>query len=391
MKYLLPSKLTGSVLIFRVLTVGITALFASTVSLADAQKGAPKDGTIGYVLTDLYWAMYQTPEGQDECANGFNKEGPREQYAILFPDNGEQRTVVETQLKLEKETWYPATAPDYSFSWHKVTGSVARGLNLDGEIGDDDFTSPDGQRTGIDNQLFRVIGCIIGFRGPNGVEFIFENKAIASDPFNRTMIELIGVDSLANDDDVEVVIYRGMDRLLTDATGDKVMPGGTQRIDTKWGRGLIQLVDGKIVDHVLTTEPTDKMIIPWQNLSVPTFQEIRSMRLQLKLTPTSAEGLLAGYADVETWYKQLIRNDSTHHLSNGQISAISLHKALSRLADGYPDAESGDNTAISSALDAKFKQVYIVHPEGEAAKARLLSKLRDAEGTEVDAEKVAAK
>ena len=74
---------------------------------------------------------------------------------------------------------------------------------------------------------------------------------------------------------------------------------------------------------------------------------------------------LAGYADVDTWYKQLIRNDSTHHLSNGQISGISLYKALRRFADAYPDPE-GANTAISTALDVKFTQVFIVHPPGEA-------------------------
>jgi hypothetical protein len=94
------------------------------------------------------------------------------------------------------------------------------------------------------------------------------------------------------------------------------------------------------------------------------------MRLQLTLTPAGAEGLVAGYADVDTWYKQLIRNDSTHHLSNGQISGISLYKALRRLADAYPDSQTGANTAISTALDVKLTQVFIVHPEGEVVAAK---------------------
>jgi hypothetical protein len=85
------------------------------------------------------------------------------------------------------------------------------------------------------------------------------------------------------------------------------------------------------------------------------------MRLQLTLTQDSASGVLAGYADVETWYKQLIRNDSTHHLSNGQISGISLYKALRKFADAYPNPESGENTAISTSLDVKLTQVFITH------------------------------
>jgi hypothetical protein len=151
------------------------------------------------------------------------------------------------------------------------------------------------------------------------------------------------------------------------------MSGGSQRVDTRWGAKLIRQTQGKIVDSVLTTEPIAEVVIPWMNLNVPTFQIIHDMRLQLKLTPTGAEGLIAGYADVDTWYKQLIRNDSTHHLSNGQISGISLYKALRRLADAYPDPETGANTAISTALDVKLTQVFIVHPPGEATVAGLIA------------------
>jgi hypothetical protein len=349
-------------------------LLAALAGNAALAQDAPPGGTVGYVLTDLFWSVYQTQNGKEECPNGFN-DGPREQYAKLFP-NGRKVNVVESQLKLEGETWWPSAAPD-QFKFHAVQGKRSYGLNLDGKVGPNDFTHPDGT-PGIDNGVYRAVGCIIGFRGPDGVEVIFQNKAISQDAFNRTMIELRGVDNWSEDADVDVTIYRGLDRLLTDATGNKVLPGGTQRIDVKWGKKLIQQVKGKIAGGVLTTIPTPQMIIPWQNLSVPSFQLIRDMRLQLKISPTGAQGLLAGYADVDTYYRQLIRNDSTHHLSNGQISGISLYKALRRFADAYPDPKTGANTAISTALDAKFTQVFIQHPEGDAAKAQLLSSLKAA-------------
>lgn len=353
--------------------IAAAGLSISATGLADDKSASKppslRNGSIGYVLTDLYWSMYQTPDAKTECPTGFN-DGPREQYAVLFPEKGgKKRTLVDTQLQLETETWLPTTEPD-SFVFKEVKGPTSYGLNLDGKVGASDFTNPDGTK-GVDNQLYRALGCIIGFRGPDGVEFIFENKAIAQAAYNRTMIELTGVDDLTNDSDVQVTIYRGLDRLLTDATGDKVLAGGSQRIDTRWGKKLIQQLRGKITDGVLTTEPAAEMIIPWMNLGVPTFQLVRDMRLQLTLSSTGAQGLIAGYSDVDTWYKQLIRNDSTHHLSNGQISGISLYKALRRLADAHPDA-SGANTAISSSLDAKFTQVFIQHPEGEAAKAELI-------------------
>ncbi|HIN89850.1 MAG TPA: hypothetical protein EYN04_04350, partial [Porticoccaceae bacterium] len=295
------------------------------------------------------------PDAKQECPRGFN-DGPREQFEQLYPYH-EGLTVEETQLKQEIETWHPSTEPD-GFEFLEVEGEISWGLNLDGEVGPNDFVHPNGS-PGIDNEVYRAVGCVIGFRGPDGVEFIFQNKAIVDERYNRMMVELTEVDDLENDDNVTVTVYRGMDRLLTDATGSRVMPGGTQRVDRRWGQNLIRQVEARIVDSVLITEPIGDLIIPWQNLSVPSIQLFRDARFELDLSAEGATGLLAGYADVDTWYYQLIRNDSTHHLSNGQISGISLYKALRRLADAYPDPETGENTAISTALDIKMTQVFI--------------------------------
>ena len=266
-------------------------------------------------------------------------------------------------MKQELETWNPTTESD-GFPFHEIEGEFSYGLNLDGENDPNDFVHPDGTE-GIDNEVYRAVGCIIGFRGPDGVEVIFQDKAIVDRRYNRTMIELTGVDSLRNDDDVTLTVYRGLDRLLTDATGANVMAGGSQRIDDRWGASMVRETTARIEDGVLTSEPIPDAVIPWMNLSVPTVQRVRDMRFQLRLSARGAEGLIAGYADVDTWYKQLIRNDSTHHLSNGQISGISLYKALRRLADAYPDPDTGENTAISTSLDVKMVQVYIMHPAEE--------------------------
>lgn len=317
------------------------------------------DGKIGYAMTDLFWSVYQTPDAKDECPKGFN-DGPREQFEQLFPDL-QTRSVESTQLRQEVQTWLPTTTPD-GFEFREVEGRYSWGLNLDAKNSADDFEHPDGTQ-GIDNQVYRAVGCVIGFRGPDGVEYIFQNKAILDQNYSRMMIELSDVDDLHNDESVSVSLYRGRDRLLTDATGLTVVPGGSQRIDRRWGESLIRQTTGRIEDGVLRTEPMEEVVIPWMNLSVPTIQIIRDMRFELTLTPEGATGLIAGYADVDSWYYQLIRNDSTHHLSNGQISGISLYKALRRLADAYPDPDSGANTAISTALDVKMRQVFILDSE----------------------------
>jgi hypothetical protein len=85
----------------------------------------------------------------------------------------------------------------------------------------------------------------------------------------------------------------------------------------------------------------------------------------LKLAPDRAEGFMAGYVDVAQFYHQLNTAWSTHLQSYGQHSASSLYRALRRLADGYPDSKTGEMTAISSAVDLKFIQAFIVHPPRE--------------------------
>lgn len=353
------------------------ALAADTTAKTNAAAPtplAPRNGTIGYVLTDMIWASYETPGGKTECPDGLNQLGPREQFEVRYPKN-KKRTVLDTQLRYEVETWYPKQSPPDSFPFHEAVGP-AYGLNLDGKVGPHDFKTPDGT-PGIDNQLYRAIGCLNGYR-KDGLQWVFLKMAIKKQLFTRLLVELSGVDDMRNDPEVRVTFYRGMDRLLTDATGDNIVPGGSQRIDTRWGARLIQQVDGKIVDGVLTTQPLAQMLIPWNSdTGVPTRQIIRDLRVQLKLTPTGAEGLFGGYADVDTWYTSLIRSDSTHHLSNGQVAAPSLYKVLHRLADAYPDPKTGANTAISSALSTKFTQVFIQHPQGEAAKAALLRSLAE--------------
>ncbi len=79
---------------------------SAAVSLAAAARRAradfvPKDGKIGYAMTDLYWAIYQTPDAKQECPKGFN-DGPREQFDKLFPA-GKKRTVADTQLHARDE------------------------------------------------------------------------------------------------------------------------------------------------------------------------------------------------------------------------------------------------------------------------------------------------
>ena len=336
---------------------------------AEPTQSAPQDGKIAYALVSLHWATYQTPDGKTECPNGYNV-GPREQFTKLFPNDGTTRTLVETELRREIDGWFPTPAPD-GLEFHRATGPTALGMNLDGKADSWDFRSPDGQE-GIDNQLYRALGCVNSYRGPQGANDVFDNEEIGKDDYNRLILEISGIETLAKSPSVTVTIYRGRDPLLADAGGTSYLPGGTQRIDLRWGWRFVQRYHGRIEGGVLTTDPGD-LAFPWATFELPADEYMHDARFRIKLSATEAEGIIGGYVDLETWYLQTMKSESTHHQSYGQMSPPSLYKAFRGVADAYPDAGSGAKTAMSSALRARFVQVFVMPvPAGaiEAALAR---------------------
>jgi hypothetical protein len=333
----------------------VMAANAAAPSVSAAQSSAPK--SIGYVMTDEHWALYETPGAKQECPKGFNL-GPREQFKLLFPDNGANRSVVDTQLAREAAVWFPSTTKE-PFEFLEAQGPTALGVNLDGKIGPNDFTSPEGEK-GIDNQLYRVIGCVRNYRR-EGELGIITTKWRQQESFNRLIIEITGIDSLDNDDDVQVTLYRGIGDIMMNATGTEYLPGGTERIDRRWGKRYIRSWHGSIKNGLLTTDAVDAWIPEMGAFSDASQLFFHGMRFQLKLTPTKAVGFLAGYADVDVWYYALNTAWATHHQSYGQSSAPSIYRAVRRLADGYPDPKTGQNQGISAALEVTFTQVFIDH------------------------------
>ncbi len=347
---------------FAMLFTTIAAASAATAQLPEPYQ---QDGRIGYVLTERHWAIHET-EASADCPQGMNSRGSRDLFAELFPepDSGEY-TVADTRLMIEGYQYHNSAAISDIYDalpFYEPQGNVSYGLNLDGEVSPNDFQNPTGEE-GIDNQLFRALGCIAGYR-KDGPYWFFENDFMINNGYNRWMIELSGVDDLVNDDDVTVTTYRGLDRLLTDATGEGFIVGATQRVDTRWGQSFIEETKGKIIDGVLTTEPIAQLKFPWSQPGPSDGYHIfKDLRLQLTLTSQQAQGLMAGYVDVEQFNHRFRTNWAMHHQNYGQSSSASEYVELKRLADGYPDPETGDNTAISGAVEVTLTQVYIVHPD----------------------------
>ena len=325
-------------------------------SPAMADDSAPRGRAIAYAFTTIYWSMYETKDAKEECPAGLNTMGPREQFKALYVDDGVKRKLADAQLKSESEIWWPDTKPE-PYPIPAAVGKIAPGLNLDGKVKPTDFTSPDG-RQGVDNQMFRVLGCIKNYRtgGPlwNYDTEYFKDKFPA-----RILIELTDVDSLVNDNDVTLTTYRGLDPLVPDATGAAFQPGFTERLDLRYGKVFIHKAKAKIVNGVLTTENMDFVYPNHSGIE----QRMRDARFEVKLTPDKAEGLIGGYADVEDFYSTRNRVYATHFEAYGQQAQASVYKALRKFADAYPDPKTGENTAISGSYTVKLVRVKLLRPD----------------------------
>jgi hypothetical protein len=339
-----------------------------------AQPESPTDKrTIGLVLGDWRFALYETKE-KTECPEGFQYR-QMDNYQAEYP-TAQARQARERQVGYytnrgpngENVFYFPTSVKD-PLPFRAVKSTVAYGLNLDGEtdgkgagrsIAHENFVSPDGE-PGIDNQLYRVLACQPGLRKQGIAEGSIPQR-VRSEYQARMMVEVTDVDNEQNDANVTVTFYRGLDPLAQDASG-ALVPWLSQRIDHEGGRRFIYRTAGHIADGVLTTEPIDARLPQSEITGSPGERRLLQMRLRLKLTPTGAEGLVAGYADIEHWYLTYTKQWGAHVLADMVgWSGPATYQALYQFAD-YNDSSSGKPVGISTAYQVKFARTYIVHTE----------------------------
>lgn len=347
----------------------LLSLSVAACLLALVPTGKAESGRIGYVVTEWRHALHETPGGKEECPDGFSPSDRRQHEAL--PDS---------QERLEKFGYYSNRGPNgeavQHFPWlfedplpsPELQTDIGHGLNLDGTrdgqatantCAHEKFFNADG--VAVDNQMARVVGCTETWRSGGFADEFFRQEII-SFAHNRILIELDGVDDLQNDPEVAVHIYKGRDG-LTQGAGGSFPPFQNQRVDERFTRYMHQTT-GRIVDGVLLTEPIAYAWLPIYWVQTPAERLIRGLRLQLRLDEAAAEGFLAGYEDVNIWWKAHSRSGIAGGGSSvGPFSNAWLYRAVQRYADGFPDPETGQCTAISAAYRINAVRALIAHPE----------------------------
>jgi hypothetical protein len=353
----------------RLTTLACIAALAAPLGLAaPARSQSPRSGrTIGLVLTSWNHALYQTPE-KTECPDGLQPTEAAQMYA---------RKDAAEQLKKyggiglrgpngESDRQFPMLVED-PLPFKELQTKIGYGMNLDGtpdgratarSCKHDKFTSPEGEP--VDNQMARVLGCVAGWR-KDGFNTEFHGREFELLHGNRILVEITGVDDEKNDPDVEVAIYKGLDRLVSTGPG-KFVPFLNQRIDTREPR-FTHRTHGRIVDGVLLTDPIPKADFSVTWLTVPAERRLKDLRLRLKLNDAGAEGYFGGYEDLKIWWNLHAKTAALPDA--GLFGSATLYRALMRYADGLPDPATGQCTAISAQYKVTAVRALIPHPRPE--------------------------
>lgn len=360
---------------------GASENLASAVSQT---AGAPGEAAAvrGYVMARWHDEI-PAPEYAGDCPAGLNLT--EEEY---FPE--QWKTWMTERLRLRDLGGYlpwdddrlppdacqdPLVQPDPGFL--TLDGpAVLHGLDLDGvdsrradaEGGScphDDFPGHDGA-VGIDNQFWRLMGCIRGYRPNDLMDRLHKSNVMIKEGGFALLMEISGMDDPMNDDEIEVQIVSGNHPVTVNALGEVMR--NVSYTTHEQARFHNERAKGKIVDGILTTEPIDLRIKVKQQTMDNEFW-FRDARLRAEVLPDGRiTGIVGAYWDIENVFWTL--NDQwigKHH--QGRNAARSrgfmcagIHHAMPRVADGHPDPETGQCTSISTALHFEAVPAFVIRP-----------------------------
>jgi hypothetical protein len=265
----------------------------------------------------------------------------------------------------------PGIVPDPGQVEPKTT--IARGLNLDGDDGTrrkhKNYVSANGAITGIDNQLFTVMGCTAGWQGRKGFMFQYNMENMRNGALS-ILLEINGIDDSKNDDEVYVTMLYSHDDMAKSGSGAEILPYFTFRAsaDPKYSQ-YFQRVRGRIKDGVVLTDPVDEFQLNVDRLTSPRVPGagLADARMRIELKPDgSIDGLLSGYAD----WRQIPTQQAVAIAEFSQgFQMPALYNSLKRNADGLKDPLTGEFQGISAAYEMEGVPAFVVYPIKDPARA----------------------
>jgi hypothetical protein len=361
------------------LALATSGLLASSQSALSEQTGValPVNGELGFVVTTFVQpVLYEA----DACPGGptpklreafLDTVSPEERTRLLMPENEPEFKRLWQAQAIGPGGTNLCSQPDMFDRPLQRTVQSPRSYGLDLASGDSaetcsqpEFVSPEGE-AGIDNQEYRAMGCSAEWRGNNvaGEQEAGTRQFLLSGEWTQAIL-LRGVDSLENDDDVEVIYGNTPDRPMTDSKG-RVLAGASFTISDAPPRHR-NVLHGRIVNGVLTTTPKDILLTQtWGQGGARDIRGNRStwdyrlgrLRLVFQQDGTLA-GLLGGYRPVFDVIQSPAFGGAGSALAAG-IDCASRLATLRKYADGLRDPKSGKCEGVSSAIRIVAVPAYV--------------------------------
>jgi hypothetical protein len=353
-------------------------------ALAGAASAAE---TKNFVVSYFYDANFS--DGKSDCPNGLNISAI-DFYRRDLAKAGHSHDEIEAALKDFpgegglKQPWVPLVVtrgngkdnvyvhPDTMADpgLIEVTGKYAYGFNLDGKgaASPSKFEDPDTHEMGVNNQIYKVMGCIRSYRGlpPPGRPSLAENLwDVLRDVAPAWLIGVTAPDGFSKDGEVTVTFDRALERITRDASGAAAQADMTYQIDPD--PRSHNVLKGHLKGNVVTIEPTDfKMVLdPYLLPEVAMTQT----HLRLTINPDgTARALLGGYQSVAMYYYGM-SNQSYIKEYAASIDVPAVYYALKRNADADPDPKTGENRRISSAYVIEAVPAFAVPVANKTAQA----------------------
>jgi len=241
--------------------------------------------------------------------------------------------------------------------------ALARGLDLDGNDGTGkigvntckhkNYLSADG-RSGIDNQLFTVQGCVPGYQGHKGFLMQYANEQMRNGLIS-ILVQISGIDDEQNDDSVDVLVLYSKDPMAKNASGTQMLADYTFRLtDNPEYSYYFTKLPGRIVNGVVVTEPVKRFQLN-PGLSVIVTLYDAAMRLEF-MPDGNLKGVLGGYQD---WRDAMALSGSSNSEFHYGYQCPGLFNAFKRAADGLKDPVTGECNGISSAYDIEGVPAFV--------------------------------
>ena len=344
---------------------------ASALVWSALATSAQATETKGFVVSWFHTAGYAD---KDSCPRGINPDNiqiwarslgemgftPSEAEKVITSDGREWRKLMQMRGKRDGKPanvyLYPLSVPDPQLK--PVEGKFAFGFDLDGKSGAKSFQDPETHTTGVDNEVFRALGCskMYHVNLPDRPYYEMTRWDIGSDSMPAWVITIAGED-LSKDGAVTVTFTRSLRYAYRDAQSKPLADATYVMEPTERSRNVLK---GHLKNGIITVEPQDINMQAEAGI-IPEYKfKNAHMRFSIDENGELA-GYLGGYIAWQSYYWLIASHGTSSEESS--LDVPGAYYALRKHADAAPDPVTGQNTLISSTFRIEAVPARVLPPQ----------------------------